>query len=103
MVTQVKTQQEFEEALKHSGLVIVDFFATWCGPCKMIAPMLDKFSNEYSQAKFVKVDVDELGLLAQKYEISSMPTILLFKDGQQVDKIIGANPAAIKQKISANV
>lgn len=102
MVSQVHTKEEFDSALQHLGLVVVDFFATWCGPCKMIAPMLDKFAAEYSSAKFVKVDVDELGQLAQQYEVSSMPTILLFKNGQVVDKVIGANPAAIKAKIAGN-
>ncbi|CAH6723987.1 thioredoxin-2 [[Candida] jaroonii] len=103
MVNAIATEQEFEEALTHSGLVVVDFFATWCGPCKVIAPMLDKFSKEYESAKFIKVDVDQFGAIAQKYEISSMPTILYFKGGEVVDKVIGANPAGIKQTIAKNV
>lgn len=68
MVSQVASKSEFQEALKHDGLVVVDFFATWCGPCKMIAPLLDKFSKEYPSAKFVKVDVDEVGEVAQEYD-----------------------------------
>lgn len=102
MVVQVKSKEEFSEALKHDGLVVVDFFATWCGPCKMIAPLLDKFSAEYSQAKFIKVDVDELGELAQEYEISSMPTVVFFKKGSVVTKVVGANPSMLKQVISSN-
>lgn len=99
MVATVASKEEFQSALQHSGLVVVDFFATWCGPCKMIAPLLDKFSNEYSSAKFIKVDVDELSEVAQEYEVSSMPTILFFKDGKVVEKVVGANPAALKQAL----
>lgn len=102
MVAVVSSKAEFEAALKHDGLVVVDFFATWCGPCKMIAPLLDKFSAEYTAAKFIKVDVDELGDVAQEYEISSMPTVLFFKEGKVVQKVIGANPAALKQALTAN-
>lgn len=102
MVTAIKNKEEFEAALKHQGLVVVDFFATWCGPCKMIAPLLEKFSAEYTSAKFIKVDVDEVGDVAQEYEISSMPTVLLIKDGQIVSKVIGANPAALKQALANN-
>lgn len=103
MVATITSRQEFDEALKYDGLVVVDFFATWCGPCKIIAPMLDKFANEYSQVKFIKVDVDEQGDIPREYEISSMPTILFFKHGKVVHKVLGANPSGIKQGIAANV
>lgn len=102
MVAIVSSKAEFDSALKNDGLVVVDFFATWCGPCKMIAPLLDKFSKEYASATFIKVDVDQLGEVAQEYEISSMPTVLFFKNGQVVGKVIGANPAALKQALVAN-
>lgn len=102
MVDAIKTKQEFTDALAHDGLVVVDFFATWCGPCKMIAPLLDKFSKEYATAKFIKVDVDEFGEIAQEYEISSMPTVLFLKGGKVVTKVIGANPPALKQALAAN-
>ncbi len=82
-----------------TGLVVVDFFATWCGPCKMIAPVLDKFSKEYTQVKFLKVDVDELSEIAADFSISSMPTLLFLKDGEVVQKVVGANPNAIKAAI----
>lgn len=102
MVAAITSKKEFTDALSHDGLVVVDFFATWCGPCKMIAPLLDKFSAEYNQAKFIKVDVDEFGEIAQEYEVSSMPTVIFFKGGEVVNKVIGANPGALKQVISAN-
>lgn len=102
MVSVVHSKAEFQEALTHDGLVVIDFFATWCGPCKMIAPLLEKFSNEYTSAKFIKVDVDELAEVAQEYSIASMPTILFYKGGKEVAKVIGADAAKIKQAIAAN-
>lgn len=72
MVQIITSTSEFDQVLSSSGdsLIVVDFFATWCGPCKMIAPLLDKFSNEYNQVKFLKIDVDQLGDIAQKYSIT---------------------------------
>lgn len=102
MVTVLKTKEEFDAALKNTELVVVDFYATWCGPCKMIAPLLEKFSAEYTNAKFFKLDVDEVSSVAQEYEISSMPTILFFKNGEISDKVIGAVPAAVKQILAKN-
>lgn len=102
MVATISSANEFQDALKHDGLVVVDFFATWCGPCKMIAPLLDKFSAEYTAAKFIKVDVDQFGEIAQEYEVSSMPTVLFFKEGKVIHKVIGANPAALKQALATN-
>lgn len=101
MVSQVSSKADFEQALKHDGLVVVDFFATWCGPCKMIAPILDKFAAEYTQVKFIKVDVDELGELASEYEITAMPTFLFIKDGKVVEKAQGANPNKLKQTLAS--
>lgn len=101
MVSQVSSKAEFEQALKHDGLVVVDFFATWCGPCKMIAPILDKFAAEYTQVKFIKVDVDEVGELASEYEITAMPTFLFIKDGKVVEKTQGANPNKLKQTLAS--
>ena len=102
MVATIETKQQFDEALASDSLVVVDFFATWCGPCKMIAPLLDKFSQEYSQVNFIKVDVDQFGSIAQEYEITSMPTVVFIKGGKEVQRVIGANPAALKQAIASH-
>ncbi|WP_018664921.1 thioredoxin [Heyndrickxia acidiproducens] len=75
------------------GLVLTDFWATWCGPCKMIAPVLEEIDSEMGdQVKIVKVDVDENQETASKYGIMSIPTLVVMKDGQQVDKVIGYQP-----------
>lgn len=99
MVQVIKSEEEFKTAISAANLVVVDFYAVWCGPCKMIAPMLEKFSKDYTNVDFLKVDVDELPSVAQSNDVSSMPTLLFFKSGELVGKVIGANPAAIKQTI----
>ncbi|KAK1175786.1 thioredoxin-like [Acipenser oxyrinchus oxyrinchus] len=86
-------QAEFEEALKDAGsmLVIVDFTATWCGPCKMISPVFEKLAEEHKDVVFLKVDVDDAQDVAEMCKVNSMPTFQFFKNGQKVDDFSGAN------------
>lgn len=77
------------ENLINNDVVLVDFFANWCGPCKMLSPVLNDIASERSNVKIVKVDVDKNEELAKKYGIMSIPTLLLFKNGQVIDKHIG--------------
>lgn len=81
-----------EEVLESKGLVLVDFFATWCGPCKMIAPILEELDTELSDVKIVKVDVDQSPETASTYGIQSIPTMKLFKDGKDVQTTVGFLP-----------
>ncbi len=88
------TEASFEKEVKQADtpLVAVDFWATWCGPCKMIAPSLEELAKEYEgQVKIAKVDVDENPALAKEYEVRSIPTLYLFRDGKVIDFLIGAH------------
>ncbi|PUB15104.1 thioredoxin [Paenisporosarcina sp. OV554] len=86
------TDQSFSSEIS-DGLVLVDFWAPWCGPCKMIAPVLEELDAEMSETvKIVKVDVDVNQETASNFGIMSIPTLVLFKDGQPVDKVVGFNP-----------
>ena len=96
---------EFSGLLQEDKLLVVDFFATCCGPCKKLSPTLDEVSEELGeQVNIVKVDVDESEDLAMDYGIRSVPTVLFFKNGQQVDKFVGALPKSeIVAKIQAQL
>lgn len=86
-------KKEFEALLNEPGVVFVDFFADWCGPCKMLAPELDKLAVEFDgKAKIVKINVDKDGELAMKYGVSSIPALFVLKDGQVVVKDLGFKP-----------
>jgi len=85
------TQTTFkQDVLDKKGLVFVDFFAEWCGPCKMTGPLIDKLSEEKKNILFYKINVDENGDLASQYSIFSIPTFIIFKDGQIVSQFSGA-------------
>ena len=103
MVTKISSSSDFKEQLTAAGdaLVIVDFFATWCGPCKAIAPTLEEMAKgEYSMCKFLKVDVDECEEVAMDNNISAMPTFKFFKGGKEVDELVGANAEKLKEIIN---
>ncbi|XP_050087773.1 thioredoxin-2-like [Anopheles aquasalis] len=102
MVYIVKDSADFHNKLESAGdqLVVVDFFATWCGPCKVIAPKLEEFQNKYAEkVVIVKVDVDECEDLAAEYNISSMPTFLFIKRKQVVQQFSGANAEKLENHI----
>ena len=83
------TKSNFEkEILSHEGLCIVDFWASWCMPCKMLAPVIDELAEEYLEVKFGKVNVDEQGELAAEYGIVSIPSLLFFRDGEIVNRSV---------------
>ncbi|MGI6089261.1 MAG: thioredoxin, partial [Bilifractor porci] len=77
------------EVLKADGLVIVDMFATWCGPCKMMAPIVDNLAEDYTDVKFCKLDVDQAPTVAARYGVQSIPTFLFFRNGELVRTLVG--------------
>ena len=94
------TDSDFEqEVLEAETPVLVDFWAEWCAPCKMVAPVLEDLAAEYDgKIKFIKVDVDTSPETAMKYGIRSIPTLLVFKGGSPVDQVVGAVPKAVIKK-----
>lgn len=87
------TTENFDKAISTPDkIVVVDFFATWCGPCKMLGPVIEQAAAEMSDVLFCKVDIDEEMELAQRYQVMSVPTLLFFKNGQPVKKSVGAIP-----------
>ena len=84
-----------DEIENYKGVVMADFWATWCGPCRMIAPAVEEISTEFAgKVKVVKIDVDEAPGVASKFGITSIPCLMIFKDGQKIDQRVGALPKA---------
>ncbi|KAI9051682.1 hypothetical protein LZ554_004724 [Drepanopeziza brunnea f. sp. 'monogermtubi'] len=102
-VHNLKTKAEFEACIKKHKIVILDCFATWCGPCKVIAPQVVKFSEEFPHAHFTKLDVDEVPDVAQELGVRAMPTFIVFKGGEKIKEVVGANPQALKLAIQDSV
>ncbi|HOB22928.1 MAG: thioredoxin [Firmicutes bacterium] len=93
MLKEFNSQSFDAEVLGGQGVALVDFWAPWCGPCRALGPIIEELAQDYSgRATIGKVNVDENGELANRYGVMSIPTILLFKDGQLVDKIVGLRP-----------
>ena len=103
MVVTLTDENFEEEVLKADKTVLVDVFATWCGPCRRVAPVIEELANEYEGRAVVgKVDVEEEDELASQFGIRNIPTVLFIKDGQVVDKVVGAMPkAAYEEKLQA--
>ena len=95
------TDADFEAQVKAQPLIVVDFWAEWCGPCRMVAPVLEELAKEYGDRLAVgKVNVDENRQTASRFGVRSIPTLMFFRDGARVDQVIGAHPkATIKAKI----
>ena len=88
MIKKLLSEEEFNK-FTEEGNVVVDFYATWCGPCRMLAPIMEELSEENQSIKFAKLDVDEVSQVASRYMIASIPTLLFFKDGTLVETQIG--------------
>lgn len=91
--------QDFKAFIKE-GNVIIDFFATWCGPCRMMAPIYDKMAEEFTSVKFAAIDIDKKPEVPQSLGVRGVPTFIFFKDGKEVDRIVGGmDPVNFKVKI----
>lgn len=99
MAAIVITKENFDsEVQKAEGTVLVDFWATWCGPCRMLSPIVDEVASEHPDVKVGKINVDEQPELAQQFGIMSIPTLLVFKNGEKVQESVGLIP---KEKVEA--
>ena len=104
-MAKIATNTSFDGLLEDERLVIVDFWATWCGPCRMLSPLLDEVEEEMAdKIVVVKVNIDDAEEIAMRYRIMSIPTLIFFKNGQMVDRSVGAMPkSALVDKINANL
>lgn len=107
MITQELSYSKdaFENVLKQNHLVAVDFFATWCGPCKMFAPTFEKLSKDFNgKLKFLKIDIDKNNEIADSYNVKSVPTFILFKDGKEIERKVGVlAPKEYVELINSNL
>lgn len=94
-VSDISAEQFNDEVSQYQGKVLVDFYAPWCGPCKMIAPVVEQIAKEHQDIKVVKIDADHAQELMSQYSIRGIPTLLLLKDGELLDRKVGA--ASVKQ------
>ena len=100
MVLEINSANFDNEVLAHNGVMVVDFFANWCGPCRKLAPILEEVEGELANVKFAKINTDENLEMAKKYQVSGLPTLMVFKNGEAVERIVGLMP---KSSIITNI
>ncbi|KAK7287091.1 hypothetical protein RIF29_00125 [Crotalaria pallida] len=101
ITTKESWDAKLEEAKRDGKIVIANFSATWCGPCKIIAPYYSELSEKYTSLMFLLVDVDELADFSTSWDIKATPTFFFLKDGEEVDKLVGANKPELQRKVAA--
>lgn len=87
----ITTKEQFDEVLQNNTAVFVDFYADWCGPCKMVGPIVEKLAGANPEVTFIKVNVDMASEVAEKYQIMSIPALLTFKNGEVVNQVVGVH------------
>ena len=100
MVLEIDSANFENEVLAHNGVMVVDFFANWCGPCRKLAPILEEVEGELTNVKFAKINTDENLEMAKKYQVSGLPTLMVFKNGEAVERLVGLMP---KSSIITNI
>ena len=100
MVLEINSENFDNEVLAYNGVIVVDFFANWCGPCRKLAPILEEVEGELKNVKFAKINTDENIEMAKKYQVSGLPTLMVFKNGEAVERIVGLMP---KSSIITNI
>lgn len=98
-VHNLQSKADYTTALSDPSLMVIDCMATWCGPCKTIAPLIVQMSNTYPAARFYKMDVDELPDVAQELGVRAMPTFIVFKGGEKIGEVVGANAKAVEAAV----
>ncbi|PIN14432.1 Thioredoxin [Handroanthus impetiginosus] len=101
IMTKESWDQKMAEAKRDGKIVVANFSAAWCGPCRMIAPFYAELSEKYPSAMFLTIDVDELNEFSTSWDIKATPTFFFLKDGQQLDKLVGANKPELQKKMIA--
>ena len=102
-IIEITSKEQFDEAVKSENLTLVDFWAVWCGPCRVLKPLLHKIAGEHPEIQLLTVDVDANGDLATQYDINSIPAVFFLKNGEIVDSFVGVMPEdEIVKKIEAN-
>ena len=97
------TEDSFHEDIK-KGVILVDFYADWCGPCRMMTPVLEKIAAEHQEAVIAKIDIDDAQQIAGNFQVTSVPTLILFKNGTEVGRLVGLRDAdTVKQFISTAI
>ena len=101
-MAQVINSEEFNNLVENTeGIAVVDFFVTWCGPCKMLAPVFQEVGNEFEEkADFYKVDIDESLDIARQFSVSTVPTVIIFRNGEPIERLVGFMP---KENLAAKI
>ncbi|TCD64741.1 hypothetical protein EIP91_003663 [Steccherinum ochraceum] len=100
-VTPINSFDEFQTLINSGKVVVVDFWATWCGPCRVISPIFEKLAAQFPNIEFRKVDVDAQDQISQEVGVRAMPTFIAFKDGAKIKDLVGANPSGLQDLLTA--